>query len=74
MRDPIHQQRIIKIHEEMLFKITKNSHLMMPETYKFYSSKKMRKQMYDIHIYKTKEYISPLNLCLPLVTKYSCLL
>ena len=43
LRDPMHQQRIIKVHEQMLIKITKNLHLTMPETYKFYSTKRMRK-------------------------------
>jgi 3-polyprenyl-4-hydroxybenzoate decarboxylase len=50
---PISKQRIIKIHEEMLIKITKNGAILRPETFKFYSQKVMRKQLYDVHIYRT---------------------
>ena len=52
---PVSKQRIIKIHEEMLIKITKNGSILRPETFKFYSQKVMRKQLYDVHIYRTQE-------------------
>eukprot|EP00347_Sterkiella_histriomuscorum_P006613 403352100 len=59
-----HKQRIIKIHEEMLIKITKNGNIVSPETEKFYSQKMMKKEYYDIHIYKTKDdyvFVSAMN-------------
>lgn len=50
-----HKQRIIKIHEEMLIKITRNGNIVSSETQRFYSQKYMKKELYDIHIYRTKE-------------------
>jgi hypothetical protein len=50
-----HKQRIIKIHEEMLLKITRNGNIVSPETERFFSQKIMKKDLYDIHIYRTKE-------------------
>jgi len=39
----------------MLIKITKHASLMSPETFRFYSTKYMKKELFDIHIYRTKE-------------------
>lgn len=39
----------------MLIKITRNGNIVSPETQRFYSQKYMKKELYDIHIYRTKE-------------------
>ncbi|CDW90702.1 UNKNOWN [Stylonychia lemnae] len=59
------KQKIIKIHEEMLIKITKNANLMSPETFKYYTTKYMKKELFDIHIYRTRDEIFLIDLPKP---------